>query len=522
MEPALNPNTTTKTPGFLTHRPRTLLGLRLLAVSFTAVVHGMMYGSQHLWPLHWVLWLPFLWAILAQDGKGRVWLGFFAGTLTHAVIFPWYITSIPRYVGLTTTPSVMVSLLLYMYLALPWLLLAWLLPKLIQHFPRVWPIGLACWTVALEYITPQLFPYTQGVSHYQVTSIFMVVSLVGTYGMTFLLMWANGHLFQGLQALAHKNPWPWKHSLLFLSVLAGCLLYGGHRQSLYKQHSRKARTLKVGIIQGNVSIEERRKVRHRGVHQIYMGLSDDAKDAGVDWIVWPEDSFRLGLLSAYVPRELLLFEVKQLGRPVLLGGRAFSRDGKSLHNSAIHADPKTGFGQRYDKTILVPFSEYIPFQKYMTKVIGFKPNKTIFVPGKKSFVRTLQGVKYSFLICYEAIFSGLARTQVRQGSRLFVNLTNDAGFGRTSEPYQHLIMATVRSAELGIPMIRATTSGFSVNVNALGQIKKRSQWFKRQLLIVSVPLIDLPSLYRIIGGSFAWLCTALSFLSLGLMLRKAE
>ena len=78
------------------------------------------------------------------------------------------------------------------------------------------------------------------------------------------------------------------------------------------------------------------------------------------------------------------------------------------------------------------------------------------------------------LICYEGVFPDLARRFVHNGARLLINVTNDAWFGETSAPYQHLAMAAMRAVENRVPLVRSANTGISAIVNIDGQIQAQT------------------------------------------------
>jgi len=118
---------------------------------------------------------------------------------------------------------------------------------------------------------------------------------------------------------------------------------------------------------------------------------------------------------------------------------------------------------------------------------------------------------FSVLICYEAIFPELARSALRHGARILVNITNDGWFGDTAAPFQHLAMARVRAVENRVWLIRCANTGISVAVDPAGRVMRRIPLGKRGTFVVSVP--DSPaagSFYSQYGDLFAWGCLVIS------------
>lgn len=186
-------------------------------------------------------------------------------------------------------------------------------------------------------------------------------------------------------------------------------------------------------------------------------------------VIWPEtappfviepNSPALPIMAAAVPP----------GGYLLTGAaRGTARVEDGAWNSLLVVDGAGAIVATYDKVHLVPFGEYIPFHKQLAPVSGFigrgsfevgKGHVTLSPPGLPSF---------SPVICYEAIFPA-AVTGPGMRPQWMLNVTNDAWFGLTSGPYQHLVSARLRAVEEGLPMIRAANTGVSAVIDANGRV----------------------------------------------------
>ncbi len=138
-----------------------------------------------------------------------------------------------------------------------------------------------------------------------------------------------------------------------------------------------------------------------------------------------------------------------------------------------------------------------------------------FAAGSTTTVFTLPQTKFGVLICYEGIFPSLTRRFVSQGAELLINITNDAWFGRTSAPYQHLVMEAVRAIENRVPLVRAANTGFSAVVGIDGQIHSRTNLYEMTFLVDDVTWPQVSSFYAKYGDVFVWFCVVSTSLMLG-------
>jgi apolipoprotein N-acyltransferase len=171
----------------------------------------------------------------------------------------------------------------------------------------------------------------------------------------------------------------------------------------------------------------------------------------------------------------------------------------------------------YDKIHLVPFGEYVPLQRFFPFVHRLVPAAGDFAAGDKVTPLRIPGMPAGVLICYEVIFPELARMQVEKGSRVLLNLTNDAWFGRTSAPHQHLSMSVFRAVENRRPLVRAANTGISAFISPIGEITQRSELFTEALLTREVTMGepslsfytrygDLPALILLLAGLIKIIC----------------
>jgi len=161
----------------------------------------------------------------------------------------------------------------------------------------------------------------------------------------------------------------------------------------------------------------------------------------------------------------------------------------------------------YDKTHLVPFGEYIP----MRHILPFKKitvGSIDFTRGMGPHTIALPGLPpFAALVCYEAIFPGATVDQAERPAWM-LNVTNDAWYGRSSGPYQHLASARTRSVEEGLPMIRVANNGISAVIDAAGRVRTRIDLDTIGYADVVLPASGHRTLYARVGD-WALVCLLL-------------
>jgi apolipoprotein N-acyltransferase len=183
------------------------------------------------------------------------------------------------------------------------------------------------------------------------------------------------------------------------------------------------------------------------------------------------------------------------------------RAGKTVYfNSAYFLDREGKPLARYDKIHLVPFGEYIPLRRLFFFAETITKDVEDFTPGAGYVLAPLEGRPVNALICFEAVFPELARRFVRDGSQLIVNLTNDAWYGWTAAPFQHLAMSRWRAIENRRYMLRAANSGISAIVRPTGGLQAVTGLFREEICVGFFAFSSAQSIYTRFGDVFVLAC----------------
>lgn len=243
----------------------------------------------------------------------------------------------------------------------------------------------------------------------------------------------------------------------------------------------------------------------------YTSLSAAAA-AGSDIIVWPEAAVPFFLSRAPERDAWLAEQFGSWGRPVLFGGLKLT-GGETAQNGLYAHDPAGGQRQFSGKHHLVPFGEYVP--SWIPFLHTIVPEIADFRPASDSGVLTVRGGSYGTLICYESLFPEEARSRVRNGAQVLVNVTNDAWYGTTPAAWQHFQAARMRAVETGRYVLRAANTGISAVIDPQGRVTSSAPWWtqtvvqgKYRLSAVQTPYVrwgDWPLLACLFILALAWL-----------------
>jgi apolipoprotein N-acyltransferase len=476
-----------------------------------------------LWPLAWVGLVPLLLALEGRRPAGAARLGFAAGLLHAATTIYWVTYTMKVYGGMPWPAGAAVMLLLAAYMA---------------AFPAAWAAGVAfvaagraplppgalllalpLW-IGLEWVRTWLlsgFPWMLlGYSQWRQLEVIQVADLGGVYAVSGLIAAAN----LGLYALLRAPRLGWRPAAALGAgaglVVVAALAYGSLVLGRDASRSGGPR-LDVAVVQGN--IEQAQKwdpAYQQATLEIYRSLTLEVAAQGAQVVVWPETA-----VPAFFQRDPqvrpAVLDVARRARVDLIFGApsAENRPPRTpggeprvvLFNSAYVVSAEGAVKGRYDKQHLVPFGEYVPLSGALFFVNRLAQGIGDFEPGRGMPEVSAGGARVGILICYEAIFPGLAR-RVAAGASVLVNITNDAWFGRTAAPWQHLAQAVFRAVELKRPLVRAANTGVSAIVDPSGRVDAALGLFTPGTLAarIALPRAGGTTLYARVGDRFAQLC----------------
>lgn len=444
--------------------------------------------------LAWIALVP--WFIIISNGYRIGLFSYLTGFLFFVfnLTWLWFVTGfgwilLALYLALYFYVFGLVIQFLRRWLRLPHLFIA----------PFVW--------VAFEYL--RSFPYFgfpwffPGHSQYLHLPLIQIADITGVYGISFLIVVVNAAIadlieqfllkrFRGSETgssvFSDKNG-----KVFWITIIVPCLLISSvlaYGYSDLKGNQSLSNGPDICVVQGNVPQGVKIKADKEQKKKIllkYTNLSLKAAGKNVDMIVWPETMVP-GILN--IDPKLLNREIDRLSKEsirtitdatfanLILGGTAIDvRDANALYfNTAFYFDRHGKYINRYDKIYLVPFGEFIPFEKWFSFFSYIVPYSVSLSGGEQRTLFELDTkkddrvCKFGVIICYEDTVAPLVRKFRKDGADFMINITNDAWFHGSSELDQHLAVMVFRAVENRISITRAANSGISSFIAPNGEI----------------------------------------------------
>jgi len=304
-----------------------------------------------------------------------------------------------------------------------------------------------------------------------------LASILGIYGMSFfaclICLLPYGLIY-------HENKFINKFfSTILIFLIAISYFFGIFY--IDKNYQKNSPTLgKIRLVQANIAQKDKWQEEEKfQILEKHIELTNQNSLDGIDAVIWSETSIPLVIERNDQRLHKLLTNSIPLNGYLISGGISYEQIPNSedykIYNSMLIFNNSSLF-KIYDKRHLVPFGEFVPLHKYfgflfidqiVDKITG---GGVGFSQGQGNKMIELSKFSFNPLLCYEVIFSRELLDNNLVVPNMFINLTNDAWFGISTGPYQHLQMARMRAIEYGRPLIRVAQSGITANINHYGEI----------------------------------------------------
>lgn len=492
-----------------------------------AILSGLLYfvafAGLDQWWLTFVTFVPLWLCLQGQSAKRSAWLGLLTGLTMNLCGFYWLLTMLRTFSGFPTALCLVFVVIICAYQGGRLALMGWLFGRATQ---RGWPgtLVFAGAFAASELLYPLLFPWYYAATVHQIPVLTQVAELGGPILVGLVLVTINLAVAEPLRARltwmaakasggSNREGLPINPRVLGAGILALVLtaLFGALRISMTKARVAKAPSARVGLVQANMGLMEKRIDPNEGLHRHLKLTAElhERRENPVDFVVWSESSVMRAAYEDEMAVEFRRRFTSRLGLPAIFGGVLIHPDaqhpkGYRLFNTGLATNAQGELTGRYDKQFLLAFGEYLPLGDTFPILYRWSPNTGNFSAGKslEPVELDVAGTKHkvSVLICYEDILPAFTNLMVAHANpELLVNMTNDAWFGDSTEPWEHLALAKFRAIEHRRYLVRGTNSGVSAIIDPTGEVVAHTKTFTTEAIDGEIHWLSGKTVYEIVG-----------------------
>jgi len=441
-------------------------------------------------------------------------LGLVAGFIHYAGTVYWTGATVSTFGGLPVFVATLVAGLLALYMAAYIAVFGAITATLVRRFHAAGLWMAPCAWVTMEYLRGILiggFPWIPlGNTMVTFLPIAQLASVIGVYGLSIFVALLNTGFTVTAIADGRRRLIALGSTLALIAMVS---IWGGMRLSSNALTSGPSIT--VGLIQGNIAQTDKWNPARAGmILDRYLQLTQQAVQKGAQFIIWPESSTPF-YFDDDPAGNIVRAMTRSIGKPLLLGSDETERgEHPRSYNSAFMLDTAGATAAVYRKIHLVPFGEYVPFQRVLFFVGPLVEAVSAFSAGTRVTMLPVDGHMVSTAICYEVTYPSLAREAVRQGSEMLTTITNDAWYGESSAAFQHFEMAMMRAIEQGRYLVRSANTGISGIVDPYGRVLIRTSLFETVAVVGEARFVQARTVYARIGDLAVYLSAAVVMLAL--------
>jgi apolipoprotein N-acyltransferase len=495
-----------------------------------AFVSGLLYflafPGMNMWPLALVAYVPMYVILEGQAPKRAAWLGLLQGTTMNATGFYWLMGMLKTFSGFPAPICAFFVLVVAGFQGGRGAMHGYLYARARERGLARAPAFVAAF-VTSELCFPVLFTWYFGAVTHETHVLSQTADLGGPILVGLVLLGVNVALGELLLAKLMRRD-PEKQVVAFgFASFALASIYGVVRIAQIDARARDAEELHVGLVQGNLGLMQKREDPGEGLRR-HKRLTQELRQKGAELVVWSESSVTFAV-HENMYQEFMKSRVSAGSNVPMIFGAVVYRvdpDRERWFNTALSSNLSGDITARYDKHYLLAFGEYLPFGEELPVLHKWSPNSGRFSKGTeyKPLLFTKNGKEHKIgtLICYEDILPRFTNALVNEESPdLLVNITNDAWFGDTLEPWQHLALAKMRAVEHRRYLVRSTNSGVSAVVDPVGRTMAHTKTFESASLDATVHFMNGGTLYEVLGD-IPWVLTSVGLLYFAFRKKKPE
>jgi apolipoprotein N-acyltransferase len=496
----------------------------VVATSVSAILFGLSFPAVDWSVLAWIALVPFFAALHGRGLRARLGLGWLWGVSAAYGLGLWFVPSVSGFFLQPVPVAVVLFLAVASFMVAPYVMLfAGVFPLLSRR--GAWaPLLLAAAWVASEWLRGRLLtgtPFFVGnpwglIGYSQAThlELMQVASLAGIYGVSFAVVAVNATLLELWNATrsgdGKRRVGALMASALTFAIVAAIWVYGWAALREGDRWTRVTPAIEVALAQGVVEGSSVWRSDLYGKNlETYLRLTLRALREGNPAVVfWPESSMAFFVEEEPLYRASIASVLGREGAELVAGApRRIGEDDPLYTNSIWQIDPRGRIVGRYDKEVLVPFSEYFPLsgidllRRSFGRVRQFEPGDT---PAPLPTAAGAGGV----VVCNEAMLPEVVSARVAAGAEYLINPTNDTWIPHPQYTLQQFRIAATRAIEQRRTLVRISTGGPSEIVDPWGRVVEQLDAGERGVVLGEVRRRSEPSVYHRVGDLFAAACAA--------------
>ena len=477
-----------------------------LSLFIAGAIYPLAFAPFEIWPLAFVSIAYLLLALSEQRDLSAFKIGYYWGLGAFGVGVSWVFVSIHEFGFVPWPGAAALTLLFVAFLALYKAFFGYFCARILQMTqPSLLVLIAPTLWVVFEYLQSVIFngfPWLLA-GYSQIDSpVSSVAPMLSVYGVSWFVLAISAALVILLKSRKSTATWS-VLAVLFVFVASAPGFSRQIKPSSQAAKSDEERVLSVSLVQPNIAQSQKWDRRYFS-KIINVLMTETERLWHSDLIVWPE-----GAIPAYAHQvEDILSD---------LTAKAVATD-SNLILGIPEFDPASkksfvalkGLGkqpQSYHKQVLVPFGEYVPMEDWLRGVIKFLdlPMSAFSIPSEPQQPMWFEQFSVIPAICYEIVYPQLIRQLSRAASaadlpQVLVTVSNDAWFGDSFGPYQHMQMARMRALELGVPLVRSTNDGITAVVDARGTMLKALPRYQQGSLRFDLPLQNIRTPFKSWGS----------------------
>lgn len=471
---------------------------RYVVALLSGALLTLAFPQPDLAPLGWLALAPLIAMVGDQDEGGSLArarhgfaLGFVFGLAFFGTLLSWI--SIVGYVG--------------------WVLLTLLQAAYLGMFGAAWGIAsrrgtplthvlvVALLWVAVEYlraVTPVIgFTWGQlAQSQHNAAWLLRTAAIGGGWLLAAVVAAANGFVAEAWRS------WFGARRTLAAGLLGGAVVLIA-APALLAAPDATGERLRVAIVQGDVPRDFPGSLLEKELAIIasHEELTEEIASSQPDLVIWPESSVGIDPLRNPVAGAAIADAAQAAASPMIVGGN-LDVGSDRYQVVALEVSPRGEIVDRYQKTHLVPFGEYVPARAALQWIPLLDQIPRDAVPGTEEVIFEVAGGEVAPVISFEGDFGSLVRRRIDLGGRLLVVATNTSTWGFSWASAQHVAFSQVRAAENGVWVAHAALSGISAFIAPDGSVVEQTPLFRATAAVHELSFAEDTTFYARTGDWF--------------------